>query len=275
MTSPAASPDRPAAPQFLRSVGIDAEQVARFDKFASGEKPWRLVYSPREAEHLAAQPRVALAFCAAFCCKEAFYKALGEHFAFPELECFYRPDALEQEILPSPALVERLGSARVFIRFDGRFVQDRGEFLVEVHLARGPALRGGEVVRAQRIGTAAGDREDACLDSLAVADVEADRRRIEEEHFSPAEVAELGGRRAQSVAGFLALKRALAGLWAGAGVVARPRDFEVGHHGNGAPRLAAAPGGAAVGEVLISISHTRRWAYGLAALGKHLDELLY
>ena len=71
----------------------------------------------------------------------------------------------------------------------------------------------------------------------------------------------------QSRAGFLALKRALVGLWAAAGAVTPvvPRDFELGHHASGAPRLVSAPGGVNLADVFISISHTRQWAYGLAA----------
>ena len=32
------------------------------------------------------------------------------------------------------------------------------------------------------------------------------------------------------------------------------------------PRLAGAPQGIALGDVLVSISHTRQWAYGLAVI---------
>lgn len=241
---------------IMPGIGLDAEQVSRFEKFAAGERPWRLVYSAREAEHLAAQPQAAEAFCAAFCCKEALYKALGEFYSFPEFECLYRAGAPEQEYVLAPGLKERLGIGEVRVRIDGQFLGARGEFLVEVYLTRGPAPRAGFPA--------------SYIETLQVAAVEAERGRIEAEHFSPAEIANLGGRRAQSVAGALALKQALVRLWAGGGapVGVTLRDFELGRYENGAPRLVAAPAGVALAEVSVSISHTRQWAYGLAAIGR-------
>ena len=240
----------------MRGLGLDAEQVARFEKFAAGERPWRLVYSAREAEHLAAEPQAARAFCAAFCCKEAFYKALGEFYSFPEFECLYRAGVPEQEFILAPALKERQAIEGVKVRIDERFLGERGEFVVEVHLTRRPA---------PLVGFPA-----SYLESLPVAAVEAARRQTEEEHFSPAEIAALGNRRAQSVAGALALKHALVRLWAVAGsaATATPRDFELGRNASGAPRLVAAPEGVALADVFVSISHTRQWAYGLAAAGR-------
>jgi phosphopantetheinyl transferase (holo-ACP synthase) len=227
-------------------IGIDAEQVARFEKFAAGAAPWRLVYSEREARHLAAQPRVAVAFCAAFCCKEAFYKAFGAPLSFPHLECLYLDGGAEPRLVLTPALAERLGGRAPQVRVDDVYLEDRGELLVEVRLVNATAAR---------------------RESVEVAAVAAARERIEGEDFSPAEVAALGGRRAQSLAGALALKRALVGVWAAAGVAAPcvPGDFELGHHPSGAPRLASAPAGLAPADVFVSIAHTRRWAYGLAA----------
>jgi phosphopantetheinyl transferase (holo-ACP synthase) len=137
----------------------------------------------------------------------------------------------------------------VRIRIDEQFLDERGEYAVEVYLIR-PAV--------------------SHLESLQVATVEAGRRRIEEEHFSPREIADLGSRRVQSLAGFLALKRALVRLWAAAGAsaAAEPRDFELGHHTSGAPRVVAAPQGVELADVFVSIAHTRKWAYGLAATGR-------
>jgi len=224
-------------------IGLDAEQVARFEKFAAGERPWRLVYSAREAGHLAAQPQVARAFCAAFCCKEAFYKALGGFYSFPEFECLYRPGVPEQEFVLAPALKERQAIEEVRVRIDESFLGERGEFVVEVYLARRPAPRVGF--------------STSYLETLHVASVEAARRQIEEQHFSPAEIAAFGKRRAQSVAGALALKHALVKVWVSAGSVATT-----------APRIVAAPEGVALADVYVSISHTRQWAYGLAAAGR-------
>jgi len=237
----------------LRGIGLDAEQVARFEKLAAGGHTWRHVYSAREARHLAAQPQAARAFCAAFCCKEAFFKALGEAYAFPEFECLYISGAPEQEFVLAPGFKARHGLEEVRVRIGEQFLDERGEFLVEVSLIRHACSR---------------------LETIRVAAVAAGRGQIVEEHFSPRETADLGRRRVQSLAGFLALKRALVGLWAAAGAAAEaaPRDFELGHHASGAPRLVAAPAGVALADVYVSISHTRQWAYALAALGEGADQ---
>jgi len=238
-----------------RGIGLDAEQVTRFDKLADGSRPpWRLVYSAREAAHLAAQPQAARAFCAAFCCKEALCKALGGSYAFPEFECLYRPGASEQEFVLAPGLQRRHGIEQMRVKIDEQFLGERGEFVVEVYLIRPAGVH---------------------LETLQVAAVDAARRQIEEEHFSPREIADLGSRRVQSLAGALALKRALVRLVAGAGVAAVPRDFELGHHTSGAPRIDVTPPGVVLENIFISISHTRQWAYGLAALGRHRDDVLF
>ena len=156
--------------------------------------------------------------------------------------------ALEPEFVLAPGFKRGHGIGEVRVRIDERFLAARGEFVVEVYLIRTCRLRTSR--RSQ------------------VAAVAAERRRIEEEHFSPGEIAGLGSRRVQSLAGALALKRALVRVWAGAGTAVAPRDFEIGHHDNGAPRLVAAPAGVALADVYVSISHTRQWAYGLAATGR-------
>lgn len=108
------------------------------------------------------------------------------------------------------------------------------------------------------------------LERLSIAEVERDRAALEERFLDAAERAELQGRRAQSVAGFLALKRALAQLVAGLPGAGAPteRDFLLTHHPNGAlrctlsaellRRLGTPP------RLHLSVSHTRDWAYGLA-----------
>jgi phosphopantetheinyl transferase (holo-ACP synthase) len=245
--------DERRPPPAALGIGLDAEQVSRFEKFAAGASPWRFVYSPREADHLATQPQVARAFCAAFCCKEALCKALGEAYAFPQFECLYRAGVLEQEFVLAEDLVARHDIANLRVSVDERFLDERGEFVVAVQLTRGSARRAG--FAATR------------LETLEVAAVAAGRERIVAEHFASREIVDLGKRRVQSLAGFLALKRALAGLSvaAGAASAAAPRDFELGHHASGAPRLVAGPAGVSLEDVFVSISHTRLWAYGLAA----------
>jgi phosphopantetheinyl transferase (holo-ACP synthase) len=252
---------------MLHGVGVDAERVERFERLAADRRFWRRICSPREAGHLASQAQPALAFCAAFCCKEAFFKALGEPLSFPECACFHRPGASEPELVVSPRIMERHGLGAARARFHERFLGERGECVVEVHLIWGRERRD-EASRATPSGDKAGaGLVRSRLETLAVAAVEAERREIEGRHFTPSEIEPLGRRGVQSLAGFLSLKRALAALWADAGRPAAPRDFELQHHAGGAPRLVAAPEGIAPADVLVSISHTHRWAYGLAATG--------
>jgi phosphopantetheinyl transferase (holo-ACP synthase) len=234
---------QPEPPQ--PGIGLDAEQVSRFDKLAAGARPWRYVYTEREVEHCAAQPLAARAFCVAFSCKEAFCKALGEAYSFPQFECLYRPGAAEPDIVLAPELKLRLGVGEVRVCVDEQHLDERGEMLVEVYLIR-----------------TAGRRRE----TLPVAQVAAGRQLIAAEHHLPREIDDLGKRAVQSLAGSFALKRALVGLWASVGAVTTPRDFELGHLPSGAPRLVAAPSGLAPADVFVSISHTRNWAYGLAAL---------
>ena len=237
------------SPRALRGVGLDAEQVSRFEKFAAGEQPWRLVYSAREAGHLAARPQAARAFCAAFCCKEALYKALGEFYSFPQFECLYRPGASEQEFELAPALKERLAIEEVRVKIDERFLDERGEFVVEVYLTRRTAPRAGFPA--------------SYLETLQVAAVEAGRPQIEAEHFSPAEVAAFGTRRAQSVAGALALKRALVRLWAAAGAAGRtPRLRTRAPRQRRAPARGRPGGRRARGGLRLDLAHP---AVGLRA----------
>ncbi|HEY5997766.1 MAG TPA: 4'-phosphopantetheinyl transferase superfamily protein [bacterium] len=242
------------AESVLVGVGVDAEDVRRFAKIAAGAPRWRLVFTEREAEHLAAQPRPALAFCAAFCAKEAVCKALGERYPFVECECRFPGGGRSLEVIAAPALLESRGIAGIRVHLREHYPDERGECVVEAYLYRG-APEGAEALPAAR----------SRLKSLAVAAAARGRAQIEARHFSPAELADLGERSVQSVAGFLALKSALVVLWADAGApLPVPRDFELRHQPGGAPVVVSAPPGP--GGVHVSISHTRAWAYGLAAL---------
>lgn len=258
--APAVGADaKPAAAPAPFGVGIDAEQAARFARHAGGPS-LRHVFSEAEAARLAALPDPAVALCTAFCAKEALLKALGERYAFPECECRWEPGAAELGLTLSPGLTVRhdVASARAIVRVE--FLAARGECVVEVHL--------------RRAGGAAPDPAGAPglrtrLASFAIADIEARRDEVAAAQFSPEEIAGLGKRRIQSLAGALALKEALAELWREAGLGSpAAREFVVGHLASGAPVLIALPGGIAPERVAVSISHTRAFAYGLAALAR-------
>lgn len=251
----------------LAGVGVDAERIERFEKLAAGAPRWRHVYAQDEAEHLSSLDQAALRFCAAFCCKEAVLKALGGRYPFTECECRFQPGSLEPAIALSPALREQHDLAAVHARFHGRFPGERGECVLEVHLLRDSAFAPGA---AGAPFPAAGPLPSH-LETLAIAEVEAERATVEARDFSPAEIADLGRRRVQSLAGALALKHALIALWGDAGFTAdiAPRDIELAHRPSGAPQIAAAPPG--LPAALVSIAHTRAWAYGLAVLAQTGD----
>ncbi len=100
---------------------------------------------------------------------------------------------------------------------------------------------------------------------VSIAETTAGREQVEAECFTPVELAELRGRAVQSLAGWLALKRALADLSARLGRdSATPRDFVLTRAASGAPQLCRPHPLEGAVEPFISISHTRAWAYGLA-----------
>jgi phosphopantetheinyl transferase (holo-ACP synthase) len=234
----------------LAGVGIDAERAERFAKLARGvPHAWLRVFSLREVSHAARLARPELGLCVAFCCKEALLKAFGRPYPFPACQCFLVPGRAGIELSLAPGLLEERGlaAARVLSR-DGA-AGSPAECVVEVRV-----FRGAVVPVLSRIA------------AVEIATIEADRDAFAERELSPAEAAGLRGRRAQSLAGALALKRALAALWAASGrsAVAGSRDFTLARDPRGAPRLVDAPGGAA--GACVSISHTREFAYGLAAV---------
>ena len=70
----------------LLGVGIDAERVDRFERSRPTGNPLPLVFSDREVEHATVSSEPAAALCAAWCFKEALFKALGRPFDPREAE---------------------------------------------------------------------------------------------------------------------------------------------------------------------------------------------
>lgn len=107
----------------------------------------------------------------------------------------------------------------------------------------------------------------SALEILSIEDVESEREGILRRCFSPEERAEVGDRRVQTTAGFFAAKRALVRLFErlGRAGAVRESDFVLTHRDNGAPGIVAAPGDPRPElDLRVSISHTKRFAYGLA-----------
>ena len=88
----------------LLGCGIDAERTERFTKLLQQERPWPLVFTPREVVHACALPDPAEAFCAAFCCKEALFKALPRPFNFTDCELLFDPARPDQTPHLAPSL---------------------------------------------------------------------------------------------------------------------------------------------------------------------------
>lgn len=76
----------------LIGCGIDSEKIERFAKYIEKKNPLPHVFSKREVAHIHTLEDKALGFCASFCCKEAFYKAVDQPFSFPDSEFFYLPN---------------------------------------------------------------------------------------------------------------------------------------------------------------------------------------
>ena len=104
-----------------------------------------------------------------------------------------------------------------------------------------------------------------CLARIPLADVA--REGALAGDFTPIERTELEGRPDRTIAGRLALKIALVGLWAQLvpGQPVRPRDFVLRSDSSGAPRLRSFPEGIPGLEVQVSIAHSADLAVGLAA----------
>ncbi len=104
----------------LIACGIDAERVDRFDKYvANDEYPMTFVFSEKESIHFDKLANPATGFCAAFCSKEAFFKAVSRHYNFPECELFLTGNDVWQKIKLSSNLCEefKIDSAIARINF--------------------------------------------------------------------------------------------------------------------------------------------------------------
>jgi phosphopantetheinyl transferase (holo-ACP synthase) len=60
-----------------------------------------LVFSQNEVEHIHNLPEPAKGFCASFCCKEAFFKAIAHPIDYRTCQLFYNPAHQEQQIILS------------------------------------------------------------------------------------------------------------------------------------------------------------------------------
>jgi phosphopantetheinyl transferase (holo-ACP synthase) len=83
----------------LVACGIDTERVDRFSQYVTDDEyPMPFVFSREEVRHFRRLINPEKGFCAAFCSKEAFFKAVSSHYNFPECELFLSGDNVWQKI---------------------------------------------------------------------------------------------------------------------------------------------------------------------------------
>ncbi len=84
-----------------------------------------MVFSAREVEYINRLADPAFGFCAAFCCKEAVFKALGQPINFVECELLYIPDqVIQQPRLSFGTAIPEIAdcSVRIFPNLPGELV---------------------------------------------------------------------------------------------------------------------------------------------------------
>lgn len=114
----------------LLGCGVDAERIGRFVGL-SVRDAWPLVFTPNELSHIRFLPDQAEGFCASFCFKEAFFKAIGEPYNFTECELLLEPEALIQPHTISVELCGQYGIRDSEVRI---LRPASGELLALVHL---------------------------------------------------------------------------------------------------------------------------------------------
>jgi phosphopantetheinyl transferase (holo-ACP synthase) len=87
----------------LLSCGIDSERVARFRRMARDRSRFMpFVFTSRERSRCRRLPDPAAGLCAAFCVKEALYKALGSPYNFTDCEFLPGRDSTKGFFAVSP-----------------------------------------------------------------------------------------------------------------------------------------------------------------------------
>jgi phosphopantetheinyl transferase (holo-ACP synthase) len=100
---------RCSAAEPLVGCGIDAETIARFDRWTPPLSPPPFLFSDAEAAHCAGLDDPAIGLCAAFCAKEALFKALGRPYNFPDCQLLWRRSVRQYELRLDPALGREAG----------------------------------------------------------------------------------------------------------------------------------------------------------------------
>ena len=122
-------------PSKLTGCGIDAERIERFDSFVSSvEYPMPFVFSGEEVKHFNQLPDPSKGFCAAFCSKEALFKAVSEHYNFSECELFLSGKHTWQTLKLGDALHKQFGIDFAKVRLEFFEFPSYKECLATVYL---------------------------------------------------------------------------------------------------------------------------------------------
>ena len=108
------------SPYKLFACGLDAEQVERFIGYiTNGDHPMPFVFSKEEIRHFNQLAEPEKGFCAAYCSKEAFFKAVSLPYNFNECELYFSDEASWQTLKLSDDIKKKFGilSAEVKLEF--------------------------------------------------------------------------------------------------------------------------------------------------------------
>jgi phosphopantetheinyl transferase (holo-ACP synthase) len=100
----------------LIGVGIDAESAVRFARSVLDGPPSPLVFSEREVAHCLGLVDPARGLCAAFCAKEAFFKATRGPMDPRGCRLAWDPALAVQELELDPVLADETGARRALAR---------------------------------------------------------------------------------------------------------------------------------------------------------------
>jgi phosphopantetheine--protein transferase-like protein len=115
---------------LLLGVGIDVELVARFASLVPSGNPLPMVFTEVEVAHSAVQGDPAFALCAAFCVKEALFKALGGPIDPLGCQVFACAGGQEPRVEIGPSLRAEIGEATLEVRL----FEEGGEVIAAVIL---------------------------------------------------------------------------------------------------------------------------------------------
>lgn len=100
----------------LIGVGIDAESVARFVALLPDRPVLPLVFSGSESAHCDRLPDASRGYCAAFCAKEAFFKATRVAMDPRDCRLLWEPGRPIHELELAPDLATETGAVRAMAR---------------------------------------------------------------------------------------------------------------------------------------------------------------